>query len=281
MENLALARIHCDGLRDLVAGDPASWKDERALQLIRALCARALEVMHDRASRECLRAIDEHASALFWKPAGRGPAAGPAPYILRREIRRQVRLLWERLTELTAGAPASLPKRERYANTLREAARSVGGSARLAALLRVPPPELRRWVDGAETAPLKVFLAALNIVAGSGTVPDVCTGKPAWRRARNLRYVSAAAAALFTVCVTLYASNAARREAPAMLAAAAEVEIGPVPVATKPRKAAAKRTVARKAGPTAKLAAATTQPSLTVALQEPDIASVIPASPQY
>jgi hypothetical protein len=279
MENLARARIHCDGLRDLVAGDPASWKDERALQLIRALCARALEVVHDRASRECLRAIDEHASALFWEPSGRGPAAGRAPYILRREIRRQVSLLWEQLTELTAGVPASLPKRERYANTLRDAARSVGGSAQLAALLRVPPPELLRWVGGAETAPLKVFLAALNIVAGSGDVPDVCIRKPSWPRSKHLRYVSAATAALFTVCVTLYASNAARRDV--AVTPATTAEIAPAPIVTKPRKAAAvKRTVARKV-PTAKVAATTKEPALTVALQEPDIASVIPASPQY
>ena len=285
MDNPALARIHCDGLRDLVADNPAHWKDEQALQLIRALCARAREVLHDPASRAYLSAIDDYASALYWSAYGRGPEPALAPYMLRREIMRQVRLLSERLSELAAeraqtvavSPPARLPKRERYASALRQAARSVGGSARLAALLRVPPPDLRRWTAGAETAPLKVFLAALKIVAGPVASPDVPAEKPGWRRSRNLRYVSAASAALFTVCLTLYVS-APRREVP--LAPAAIAQVAPTPMVTKPRPVAVKRTVARKVS-ASKPAPAPAEPLRTAALQEPDIASVIPASSQY
>src|SRR3954465_1319103 len=88
MDNPALARMHCDGLRDLVADNPVHWKDEQALQRIRALCARASEVIDDRACRAYLSAIDDYASALCWKADGRGPAPALAPYVLRREIMR-------------------------------------------------------------------------------------------------------------------------------------------------------------------------------------------------
>jgi hypothetical protein len=295
MDNPALARIHCDGLRDLVADNPSHWKEEQALERIRALSARAREAIEDRASRAYLSAIDDCASALCWKADGGGPVPDLPPYALRREIMRQLRLLSERLSELAvqraqriaAPAPSRLPKRERYASTLREAAGSVGGSERLAALLRVPPPDLLRWTDGGETAPLKVFLAALNIVAGPGESRDVPTAKPAWRRSGNLRYVSAAAGALFAVCVTLYLSSAPRRDVPVTRAAAAQIvpvataQTAPAPIVTKPRKPPVKSTVARKVS-ISKPPAVPLEPSRTVAaLQESEVASVIPASPQY
>ena len=60
-----LARIHCDGMRELIANNPAHWKDEQALDLIRSLCRRAREVISDRASRAYLSAIDDYAAALL------------------------------------------------------------------------------------------------------------------------------------------------------------------------------------------------------------------------
>jgi len=179
MDQLELARIHCDGMRELIANNPAHWKDEHALDLIRALCRRAREVITDRASRAYLSAIDDYAAALCWNAEGRGSSARlSGPGALRREILRELRLLSERLAELEAernravagGAPARAHKRERYASVLRQAAQSVGGAPRLAALLEVPPQDLQRWVTGAEAAPLKVFLIALNFVAG-GRLP--------------------------------------------------------------------------------------------------------------
>ena len=179
MDDLSLARIHCDGMRELIANNPAHWKDEQALDLVRSLCRRAREVISDRASRAYLSAIDDYAAALCLAP---GNPAGTrrmfGPDALRREILRELRLLSIRLAELEADrrlSVADLPqtgarRRERYAAVLREAAQQVGGAPRLAALLEVPLEDLQRWIDAADAAPLKVFLAALDFVAG-GSFP--------------------------------------------------------------------------------------------------------------
>jgi hypothetical protein len=175
MDDLSLARIHCDGMRELIANNPAHWKDEQALDLVRSLCRRAREVITDRASRAYLSAIDDYAAALG--PVAEGQAGAKrmfGPDALRREILRELRLLSIRLAELEADRrlavndppQAGARRRERYAAVLREAAQQVGGAPRLAALLEVPVEDLQRWSGAAEAAPLKVFLSALDFVAG-------------------------------------------------------------------------------------------------------------------
>jgi hypothetical protein len=52
-----------------------------------------------------------------------------------------------------------------YTRTLARAARAVGGEAELARILKVPEDRLRGWMEGRETPPVKVFSAALDIVA--------------------------------------------------------------------------------------------------------------------
>lgn len=181
MDQLELARIHCDGMRELIANNPAHWKDEHALDLIRALCGRAREVITDGTSRAYLSAIDDYAAALCLNAESLSwPGRMFGPGALRREILRELRLLSDRLAELEAqrnlavvgGRPARPHRRERYASVLRQAAQSVGGTPRLAKLLDVPPHDLQRWVTGAETAPLKVFLTGLNFVASGQFARD-------------------------------------------------------------------------------------------------------------
>ena len=308
MDDLELARIHCDGMRELIADNPAHWNDEEALQLIRALCGRAREVMRDDASRAYLSAIDDHASALCWSaegPAGSVRMFGPGT--LRREILRELWRLSKRLDELgaqrslAAFAPtqANVQRRERYASVVREAAESVGGPARLAALLEMPLQDVQRWVRGAETAPLKVFLASLDFVArgtlaielaaarirhltaaelaarllasNEGAVLGVLTGGPrdAPSRQQTLRYAIMAIAVLFPGAVTLYLSKSAR---PAIALEAARSErIAPAPAMTELRTVALERTVPRKI--------ATSKPKVKVAQRQPlAVATLVPAA---
>ena len=305
MDDLELARIHCDGMRELIADNPAHWNDEEALQLIRALCGRAREVMRDDASRAYLSAIDDHASALCWSaegPAGSVRMFGPGT--LRREILRELWRLSKRLDELgaqrslAAFAPtqANVQRRERYASVVREAAESVGGPARLAALLEMPLQDVQRWVRGAETAPLKVFLASLDFVA-SGTlnadrrpvrvaalleqkqesapmlarIASLEPGreKAARRIPKTLRYAIMAIAVLFPGAVTLYLSKSAR---PAIALEAARSErIAPAPAMTELRTVALERTVPRKI--------ATSKPKVKVAQRQPlAVATLVPAA---
>jgi DNA-binding transcriptional regulator YiaG len=51
-----------------------------------------------------------------------------------------------------------------YARTLRQAAEVVDGEANLALTLNVSPEALRRWLEGAESPPIEVHLAALELV---------------------------------------------------------------------------------------------------------------------
>jgi hypothetical protein len=57
------------------------------------------------------------------------------------------------------------PQHARYATTLSRAERVLGGRARMAAFFKVPPEKLGAWLDGAEPAPLEVFLRALDVIA--------------------------------------------------------------------------------------------------------------------
>jgi hypothetical protein len=283
MEDLALARIHCDGMRELIANNPAHWKDEQALDLIRSLCTRAREVITDRASQTYLSAIDDYAAAVGSNMYGPGS--------LRREILRELRLLSVRLAELEAdrrlaGAdapPAGARRRERYAAVLREAAQSVGGTPRLAALLEVPLEDLERWTTGTEAAPLRAFLAALDVVAGGwfarqphrvrvavlraerqaavaavlSVAASIESEMPSWLRA-PFGYVAPAMALLFAAALAYYLTHstlpdtvpeAARNPAPLVQPEVAEppkmaVSRAPVRKVTRAKRAAAPPKVA-------------------------------------
>lgn len=52
-----------------------------------------------------------------------------------------------------------------YAETLRHAARTLGGAPRLAHFLAVDPVQLDDWMAGKEPAPLSVFLRTLDVIA--------------------------------------------------------------------------------------------------------------------
>lgn len=173
--DLKLALIHCEGMRKLVAENPARWPDDEALPLVRGLCERAGEVIADPVCRGYLSVIDDYAAALLATTADAwSPGRLHGPKLVQREILRELELLAERLANLQRGrAIASAdPKvgeahrRARYANVLRHAAETVGGAARLAPLLGVPLQNLELWIEGAEMAPLDAFLSSLDLVAG-------------------------------------------------------------------------------------------------------------------
>jgi len=177
-------------MRELIESNPAHWKDEHALELLRALCRKAFAVMRDPMCRAYLAAVDDYAAALPWQHdlAGWSPGRMLGPWLVRREVLRKLRLLSERLSALEQ-APASPPqaaeaapsliatsapvrqlagrRRERYANALRLAAERVGGTARLAFVLRVPRQDLERWMEGYGEAPLESFLSALDLIAAA------------------------------------------------------------------------------------------------------------------
>jgi hypothetical protein len=195
-DELKLARIHCRGMRELIESNPAHWKDEHALELLRALCRKAWVVMRDPVCRACLAAVEDYAAALPWRADATGWSPGRllVPWVVRREVLRKLRLLAQRLDELAraAGSPAgatSIPRdvvtssappgtptserrRERYATALRRAAQSVGGAARLALVLRVPRQEVDSWLAGRQEAPLEAFLGSLDLVAAGPFVRD-------------------------------------------------------------------------------------------------------------
>jgi hypothetical protein len=51
-----------------------------------------------------------------------------------------------------------------YARTLHRACHVLGSLDALSRHLNVPAPTLARWIGGAETPPLDVFLAAVDVV---------------------------------------------------------------------------------------------------------------------
>lgn len=64
--------------------------------------------------------------------------------------------------ELSTAARRSVA--QYYAKTLRQAAEVAGGEDALAAALKVPPEALRRWLEGTESPPMEVHLAALDLL---------------------------------------------------------------------------------------------------------------------
>ncbi|HET7362550.1 MAG TPA: hypothetical protein VFJ70_03140 [Burkholderiales bacterium] len=196
---LRLARIHCQGMRELIESNPAHWHDEQALGVMRGLCKRAWAVIRDPVCRAYLAAIDDFAAALpFDSERGWSPGRMFGPWFVRREVLRKLRMLSDRLTELErdgsgsdqevrraiaakelhAGGAAAL-RRVRYANVLRTAVDAVGGAPRLARVLRVSPEGLERWLEATEEAPLEVFLASLDLVAAGPFVPEARSARVA------------------------------------------------------------------------------------------------------
>ncbi len=63
--------------------------------------------------------------------------------------------------------------RNRYTETLQDAAATIGGATRLAKFLDVPRPRLLSWLAGEETPPDQIFLDALDVIAdGPYADPD-------------------------------------------------------------------------------------------------------------
>jgi len=175
-------------MRELIESNPARWHDAEALEALRGLCQRAWAVMRDPVCRARLTAIEDYAAAVPWGGSDRGwsPRRLFGPWFLRREVLRKLQMLSDRLTELQTDrsspqtadgaprqvlatpdvdAPEAARRRERYGAVLCKAAESVGGTGRLAFILRVPQEQLERWIEGKEAAPLEAFLASLDLVA--------------------------------------------------------------------------------------------------------------------
>jgi hypothetical protein len=64
-----------------------------------------------------------------------------------------------------------MEQRARYAQALRDAARTLGGPERLAAVLKVRAEELAHWLSGEEMPPLAAFLGSLDIIADGPYAP--------------------------------------------------------------------------------------------------------------
>jgi hypothetical protein len=61
-------------------------------------------------------------------------------------------------------------ERTRYTTVLRQAAEVLGGADRLATFLETGSEQLERWLNGAETPPLPIFLATLDVIADGAAV---------------------------------------------------------------------------------------------------------------
>lgn len=56
-----------------------------------------------------------------------------------------------------------------YTETLRRAARAIGGEAQLARALKVPAPQARRWVAGHEQPSVAIYHKALDLLIAIGS----------------------------------------------------------------------------------------------------------------
>ena len=70
-----------------------------------------------------------------------------------------------------------MEQRARYAQALRDAARTVGGCERLAAVLNMPAERVAAWLAGEEIPTLEAFLGSLDVIADGPYAP-----RPARRR---------------------------------------------------------------------------------------------------
>ena len=64
-----------------------------------------------------------------------------------------------------------------YARTLQKAAELCGGQKKLARQLRVPLAELEKWIAGADTPPMNVFLKAIDFVLDETPSPAAGSGE--------------------------------------------------------------------------------------------------------
>jgi len=64
-----------------------------------------------------------------------------------------------------------MEQRARYAQALRDAARTLGSPERLAAVLKVRSEQLAAWLSGEEMPPLEAFLGSLDIIADGPYAP--------------------------------------------------------------------------------------------------------------
>jgi hypothetical protein len=100
--DVEIARMHYRGMRDLIIHNAGGWKDEQALELMRAFCRRAHATLEDRSGRLDLAAIEDYAAAL-WSESdhrrwNRNRLSGAD--FLRLQILRQLDRFAERLDVL-------------------------------------------------------------------------------------------------------------------------------------------------------------------------------------
>ncbi|HEX9435417.1 MAG TPA: hypothetical protein VF936_21790 [Burkholderiales bacterium] len=55
-----------------------------------------------------------------------------------------------------------------HTEALQRAAAAMGGEARLASALRVPPEQVHRWISGEEYPPTAMYQKALDLLIGIG-----------------------------------------------------------------------------------------------------------------
>ena len=64
-----------------------------------------------------------------------------------------------------------MDQRTRYAKTLSQAEKTLGGRAQLAAFFHVSAEKIAAWLAGEEVPPLEVFLGSLDVIADGPYAP--------------------------------------------------------------------------------------------------------------
>ena len=80
----------------------------------------------------------------------------------------------------------SLYQRSLFERTLKSALDIVGDEQRLARRLRVPINDLHAWLTGQDKPPTWVFLCAVDVVVGGGTIYPVEVAHERRRKPRQL-----------------------------------------------------------------------------------------------
>jgi hypothetical protein len=63
-----------------------------------------------------------------------------------------------------------------YSRTLQKASELIGGHAKLCRHLRVPMPELEKWIAEKTVPPIGIFLRAVDLILAETPVPPSDTG---------------------------------------------------------------------------------------------------------
>ena len=63
-----------------------------------------------------------------------------------------------------------------YSRTLQKASELIGGHARLCRHLRVPTPDLEKWLADKAVPPIGIFLRAVDLILAETSVPPSDTG---------------------------------------------------------------------------------------------------------